>query len=61
MLRSVQLAKRFGVELGAHISYPDLMGFGRRRMGLSESRGIRDQRLPNRRATWDFVARKACG
>src|SRR6266540_3282964 len=37
MLRSVQLAKRFGVELGAHISYPDLMGFGRRRMGLSES------------------------
>lgn len=37
MLRSVQLAKRFGVELGAHISYPDLMGFGRRRMGLTES------------------------
>ena len=37
MLRSVQLAKRFGVELGAHISYPDLMGFGRRCMSLSES------------------------
>lgn len=37
MLRSVQLAKRFGVELGAHISYPDLMGFGRRRMELSEA------------------------
>jgi 5-oxoprolinase (ATP-hydrolysing) subunit A len=37
MLRSVQLAKRFDVELGAHISYPDLMGFGRRRMGLSEN------------------------
>lgn len=37
MWRSVQLAKRFGVELGAHISYPDLMGFGRRRMGLSEA------------------------
>jgi UPF0271 protein len=36
MLRSVQLAKRAGVELGAHISYPDLMGFGRRRMELSE-------------------------
>ena len=36
MLRSVQLAKRFGVELGAHISYPDFMGFGRRRMELSE-------------------------
>jgi UPF0271 protein len=37
MHRSVQLAKRHGVELGAHISYPDLMGFGRRRMSLSES------------------------
>lgn len=36
MLRSVALAKQFGVELGAHISYPDLMGFGRRRMSLSE-------------------------
>jgi len=36
MLRSVQLAKRFDVELGAHISYPDFMGFGRRRMELSE-------------------------
>jgi UPF0271 protein len=37
MLRSVQLAKRLGIELGAHISYPDLAGFGRRRMGLSEA------------------------
>lgn len=37
MLSSVKLAKRFGVELGAHISYPDLMGFGRRRMSLSEA------------------------
>jgi 5-oxoprolinase (ATP-hydrolysing) subunit A len=36
MLRSVRLAKRFGVDLGAHISYPDLVGFGRRRMSLSE-------------------------
>jgi UPF0271 protein len=36
MWRAVQLAKRFGVELGAHISYPDLMGFGRRPMGLGE-------------------------
>jgi UPF0271 protein len=36
MRRSVQLAKRFGVELGAHIAYPDLMGFGRRRMELGE-------------------------
>jgi UPF0271 protein len=37
MARSVRLAKQHGVELGAHISYPDLAGFGRRRMELSES------------------------
>ena len=37
MARSVALAKRHGAELGAHISYPDLMGFGRRRMELSEA------------------------
>jgi UPF0271 protein len=36
MLKSVMMAKRHGVELGAHIAYPDLMGFGRRRMSLSE-------------------------
>jgi len=36
MRRAVALAKRHGVELGAHVSYPDLMGFGRRRMELSE-------------------------
>ena len=33
---SVKLAKEFGVEVGAHISYPDLMFFGRRSMALSE-------------------------
>jgi UPF0271 protein len=33
---SVKLAKEHGVEIGAHISYPDFMGFGRRRMDLSE-------------------------
>jgi UPF0271 protein len=37
MARSVRLAKRHGVELGAHVSYPDLAGFGRRRMELSET------------------------
>lgn len=36
MLRSVRLAKANKAELGAHISFPDLMGFGRRTMGLSE-------------------------
>lgn len=33
---SVRLAKEFGVEVGAHISYPDFMFFGRRPMSLSE-------------------------
>lgn len=37
MARVVRLAKHHGVEIGAHISYPDLAGFGRRRMELSES------------------------
>lgn len=36
ILRAVRLAKSHGVEIGAHISYPDFMGFGRRTMGLSE-------------------------
>jgi len=30
MRRTVSLAKRFGVEVGAHPGFPDLMGFGRR-------------------------------
>lgn len=33
---SVKLAKEFGVEVGAHISYPDFMFFGRRKMALFE-------------------------
>ena len=31
------LAKQHGVEIGAHPSYPDLQGFGRRSMALSHS------------------------
>ncbi|CAN7373707.1 5-oxoprolinase subunit PxpA [Aminobacter sp. LjRoot7] len=33
---TVKLAKDHGVEIGAHVAYPDLAGFGRRKMGLSE-------------------------
>lgn len=36
MRRSVRLAKEHGAEIGAHISYPDFSGFGRRRMEMSE-------------------------
>jgi len=32
MRKTVASAKRFGVEVGAHPGYPDLMGFGRRNM-----------------------------
>lgn len=35
MARTVDLAKRHGVAVGAHPGYPDLMGFGRREMFLT--------------------------
>ena len=35
MRRTVRLARERGVSLGAHPSYPDLQGFGRRAMALS--------------------------
>lgn len=34
MRRTVELAKRFGVKVGAHFSLPDLPGFGRREMKI---------------------------
>ena len=50
MRRTVQLAKRFGVKVGAHPSLPDREGFGRREMKL-RPRGDRQRRdLPGRRA-----------
>ena len=33
--RSIRLAKEHGVQIGAHPSYPDLVGFGRREMKCS--------------------------
>ena len=35
MLKTVRLAKQHGVAIGAHPSYPDLVGFGRRQMALT--------------------------
>ncbi len=35
MARTVKLAKKSGVAVGAHPGYPDLMGFGRREMKIS--------------------------
>jgi len=35
MRTTVRLARKHGVAVGAHVSFPDLMGFGRRRMLIS--------------------------
>ena len=35
MDKVVRMAKEWGVAVGAHPGYPDLMGFGRRKMTLS--------------------------
>ena len=37
MARTLKLAKQHGVSIGAHPSYPDLQGFGRRSMAMSHS------------------------
>ena len=36
MRRTVQLAKQHGVKVGAHPSFPDLQGFGRREMKMGQ-------------------------
>jgi UPF0271 protein len=35
MDRTIRLAKEHGVDLGAHVSYPDRMGFGRRHIDMA--------------------------
>jgi len=42
MARSVALAKQHGVDLGAHVGFPDLQGFGRRRMQIDPARLAHD-------------------
>jgi UPF0271 protein len=44
MRRTVALALEHGVGIGAHVGFPDLIGFGRRRMAVS-SEEIRDYLL----------------
>jgi UPF0271 protein len=39
MRRTVDLAARAGVALGAHVALPDLQGFGRREMDISAAEG----------------------
>ena len=35
MLKTVKLAKKYGIAIGAHPAFPDLVGFGRRYMAIS--------------------------
>ncbi|WP_105213823.1 5-oxoprolinase subunit PxpA [Pseudoalteromonas sp. T1lg22] len=42
MQRTLALAKQYGVRIGAHPSYPDRQGFGRRSMALSPTELIAD-------------------
>lgn len=37
MLKTIRLAKKYGVAIGAHPAYPDLVGFGRRVIAMSSS------------------------
>lgn len=37
MKKTVELAKKYGVQIGAHPGFPDLLGFGRRNMQISPS------------------------
>ena len=37
MMHTLKLAKQYGVTVGAHPAYPDLVGFGRRSMNCSEA------------------------
>ena len=39
MRRTVEWAKKYGVTLGAHPGFPDLMGFGRRMMNITLQEG----------------------
>jgi 5-oxoprolinase (ATP-hydrolysing) subunit A len=54
MRATVALAKRHGVGLGAHVSFPDLMGFGRRRM-LASPAEVKDYIVYQTGALWAFA------
>jgi UPF0271 protein len=58
MRRTVELALRHGVALGAHPGLPDLMGFGRRRMEVSPAE-LKDYHRYQIGALWAFA--KAAG
>jgi len=51
MLNTVRLAKKYNVAIGAHPSFPDLVGFGRRNLGAS-SEEIRADTIYQIGALW---------
>ena len=53
MRRTVRLAKRHGVAVGAHPSYPDRVGFGRRALGATPDE-VRDDVTYQVGALWAF-------
>ena len=54
MRRTVGAAVEHGVQIGAHVALPDLLGFGRRRMALSPD-DLRDYATYQIGALWAFV------
>ena len=54
MRATVTLAQRHGVGIGAHVSFPDLMGFGRRRMTASPEE-VKDYIIYQTGALWAFA------
>lgn len=58
MDRVVRVAKENGAAVGAHPGYPDLMGFGRRKMALSPSE-VKNYMKYQIGALWAFA--KSCG
>jgi 5-oxoprolinase (ATP-hydrolysing) subunit A len=54
MRRTVRGAIDHGVQIGAHVALPDLLGFGRRRMAISPQE-LRDYATYQIGALWGFV------
>jgi hypothetical protein len=48
--KTVKAAAEKGVSIGAHVSYPDRVGFGRRDMDVTSGELICRRHLPDRRA-----------
>ena len=54
MRRTVRCAVEHGVQIGAHVALPDLLGFGRRRMAVSPE-DVRDYAAYQIGALWAFA------